>query len=409
MGLFRDTYEARDINGYSNEEFMRLLGINIGNIDKNKLGEITYYTCAKLLSEGVAKLPLKFYKETSEGIEKAADHYLYQILKTRPNQYLSSWNFWSSVQLQTLHYGNSYVYIDTNKQGRSSGKVKGLYILSSDCVQIWVDDAGIISNDNALWYVYRDSAGKEYKLNHQQVLHFKSSISLDGGITGLSVQDCLKTNIENAQAGQKFINSYFKNGLFAKGLLQYTGGLNDEKAKDMQKRFEAMSNGIQNAGRILPVPLGFSFATIDNKLVDSQFLELNKYTALQIAAACGIQSGQLNFESKYNNLEMQQRAFYVETLLPILTMIEQEINWKLLTENERKQGYFFKFNVDSILRASFKERMEGYATAITNGVMKPSECREKEDLPYEEDSNKLIVNGTYIPLNMVGQQYTSNS
>jgi phage portal protein BeeE len=42
-------------------------------------------------------------------------------------------------------------------------------------------------------------------------------------------------------------------------------------------------------------------------------------------------------------------------------------------------GYYFKFNVDSILRASFKERMDGYGVAITNGIMKPSECREKED------------------------------
>jgi hypothetical protein len=99
------------------------------------------------------------------------------MLKTRPNQYISAWNFWATVQ---LNYNFSmeilYVYIDTVSTGRSSGKVKGLYIIPSDTVQIWVDNAGIISNDNAVWYIYMDSAGKEYKLNHQQVLHFKSAM-----------------------------------------------------------------------------------------------------------------------------------------------------------------------------------------------------------------------------------------
>jgi HK97 family phage portal protein len=189
--------------------------------------------------------------------------------------------------------------------------------------------------------------------------------------------------------------------------LQYTGDIVDGKRKIMQQKFESMANGIANAGKILPVPLGFSFTTIDTKMTDSQFLELNKYTALQIGAAFGIKPGQLNDYSsgKFNNVELQQREFYVDTLLSILTMVEQELTYKLLTEQERKQGYFFKFNVDVLMRASFKERMEAYAFAINNGIMKPNEARQKEDYPDDENGNQLIVNGNYIPLSMVGQQY----
>lgn len=409
MGLFRETYtEARDINGYSNEEFMRLLGINNISVDKDKLGEITYFTCLKNLSEAVAKLPLKLYKETEKGSEKATSHYLYSKLKLRPNPYMSAWNFWTTVELNKNHFGNCFVYIDTVKSGRGSGKVKGLYVLNDGSVQIWVDNAGLISNDNAVWYIYTDSSGNEYKLNHNQVLHFKTSMSLDG-ITGLAIQDILKLSVENAQSGQKFINTYWKQGMFAKGLLQYTGDIDDKALKTMQKKFESMANGISNAGRILPVPLGFSFSTIDNKLVDSQFLELNKYTALQIAAAFGIKPNQLNEQAKYNNMEMQQREFYVDTLLSILTMYEQELSFKLLTETERNQGMFFKFNVDSILRADFKTRMDGYGVAINNGIMTPNEAREKEDLPTNPDGDILIVNGTFVPLKDIGIQYTRNT
>ena len=406
MGIFRQTQENRDINGYSNEEFLRLLGINTVDVSKDKLGEITYFTCLKLLSESVAKLPLKLYKETANGKEKATDHYLYSLVKTRPNLYMSSWSFWTTIELNRNHYGNAFVYIDTANRGKNRGKIKGLYILPSNSVKIWVDDAGIISKDNAIWYIYKDKQDKEYKINHQQILHFKTSISLDG-ITGLSVQDILKVSVENAQAGEKFINSYFKNGLFAKGLLQYTGDISDGAVTKMQDKFESMANGIKNAGRILPVPLGFSFSTLNNSMADSQFLELNKYTALQIAAAMGIKPNQINNYEKatHSNVEFEQTSFYVDTLLSILTMYEQELTYKLLTEGERGAGYYFKFSVDAMLRANFETRMNGYATAVNNGIMKPNEAREKEDLPTDADGNKLIVNGNYIPLSMVGKQW----
>ncbi|MGE7828973.1 phage portal protein [Paenibacillus sp. NPDC093718] len=401
MGFFRGAIEQRSINGYTNQEFMRLLNINTGSVDTNKLGEITYFTCMKLLSESVAKLPLKLYRETEDGVKKATDHYLYSLMKSRPNQYQSSWNFWTTVEMLKNHEGNAYVYADIKK-----GKAQGLYILPSNSVTIWVDNAGIIGRDNAIWYVYRDKHGNESKMTHHQVLHFKSSVSLDG-ITGLSVQDCLNTTIENAQSGQKFVNNYWKNGLMAKGLLQYTGDIEESKRKIMQSKFESMASGIANAGRILPVPLGFSFQSLNTSMVDSQFLELNKYTALQIAGAFGIKPNQINNYDKatFSNVEFEQTSFYVDTLLTILTMYEQEMTYKLLTETERRQGYFFKFNVDAILRADFKTRMEAYAIAINNGVMSPNEVRRKEDMPDDTDGDKLIVNGNYIPLSMVGEQY----
>ena len=407
MGFFKKAFEKRDVNGYSNEEFLRLLGIDTLTIDKDKLGEITYFTCCKVLSESIAKLPLKLYKEADKGIQKATEHYLYQLLKVRPNPYCSSWAFWSSVELNKNHFGNAYVYIDTETVGRNAGRIKGLYMLPSDKVTIWVDNAGIISKDNAIWYVYTDNNLKQYKFNYQQILHFKTGMSLDG-ISGLTVRDILKVSVENAQAGEKFINNYFKNGLLVRGILQYTGDIEPKAMQVMRQKFETMASGLSNAGRILPMPLGFSFQTLNANMVDSQFLQLNKYTAQQIAAAFGIKPNQLNEQGKYNNLEMQEREFYTDTLLGILTMYEQELTFKLLTDKERNSGYFFKFNVDAILRADFKTRMDGYGVAINNGIMTPNECRQKEDLPSDDNGDQLIVNGTYIPLKMVGQQYTNN-
>jgi HK97 family phage portal protein len=213
--------------------------------------------------------------------------------------------------------------------------------------------------------------------------------------------------VDNAQSAQKYLNNYFKNGLFSRGLLQFTGDLSDDKIKIVQQKFEQMANGIQNAGRILPVPMGFNFQTISTSMADAQFLELNKLTIQQIAAAFGIPLHMLNQLEKatYNNVEQQEEQFYRDTLMPILTMYEQELTYKLLTQKEIQAGLYFKFNVDAILRSDIETRYRAYSIGIQNGFLTPNEARIKEELPSRPEGDVLICNGNYQPLQNVGMAY----
>lgn len=131
------------------DEFLKMLGIDIGSVDKNKLSEITYFTCLRLLSESIGKLPLKLYRDTNNGLEKATDHNLYTLLKMQYNPYMTSSTFWSTVEANKNHYGNAYVYVNTERD-----KVKDLWILPSEHVQIWIDNAGIFQRENAIWYIW---------------------------------------------------------------------------------------------------------------------------------------------------------------------------------------------------------------------------------------------------------------
>ena len=130
---------------------------------------------------------------------------------------------------------------------------------------------------------------------------------------------------------------------------------------------------------------------------------MKKYTALQIAGAFGIKPNQINDyeKSSYANSEAQQQAFLTDTLLVILKGLEEELTSKLFTAEEIQQGYFFKFNVDVILRATFTQRMAGYAQARQNGWLCANDILEKEDMPYisaEEGGFAYLVNGNMISL-----------
>lgn len=382
------------------EEFLKMLGIDIGSVDKNKLSEITYFTCLRLLSESVGKLPLKLYKDTNEGLEKATEHNLYALLKMRPNPYMTSSTFWSTVEVNKNHHGNAYVYINTDK-----AQVKDLWILPSEQVQIWIDNAGIFQKENAIWYIWGDNkSGKQYRFRSDQIMHFKTSLSLDG-ISGLAVKDILKVSIENIQSGALYLSNYFSNGLMGKAVVQYTGDLDQEKGRKMAARIEEFSNGLKNAGRIVPLPLGFQLTPLNVNMADAQFLEINKYTALQVAGAFGIKPAQVNNYDKgnYANVETQQRSFYVDTLLYILKHYEEEMSYKLLLSDEFKNGYCFKFNVNGILRADFAIQMEGLSKGVNNAIYTPNEAREFVDLPRKKGGDELMCNGNYIPLASIGK------
>lgn len=180
MGIFSKRLEQRDINGYSNEEFLRLLGItsNTG-ADNHRVSEITYFSCLKILSESVGKLPLQLYRDKNDSSTLDTKHYLNAVLR-RPNPHMTPFQFWSTLELQTNHYGNGYAYIHT-----VNGKVQSLHILDSERVQVWIDDAGLWGDINSVWYVYSDPKGNQYRLSADQVIHHKTSVSFNG-ITGLS-------------------------------------------------------------------------------------------------------------------------------------------------------------------------------------------------------------------------------
>ena len=384
-----------------NPALLDWLGID-KETSKDKLADATYFACLKKLSEGIGKLPIKMYRSTDEGIIKSDKGEMYNVLKLRPNSYMTAATFWSTVEMNRNHYGNAYVWC--RYQG---AKLQDLWIMPSKDVNIVVDSGGILGTKGKIWYKYQDAtSGKLYTFNSGEIMHFKTSMTFDG-IVGKSVREILATTLTGSLESQNFMNNLYKEGLTAKAVLEYTGDLDQTAKARLVKGLSDFANGPQNAGKFIPVPLGMKIIPLDLKLTDSQFFELKKYTALQIAAAFGVMPTQLNDYEKasYASSEAQNLAFYVDTLLYNLTQYEQEITYKVLAPTLIESGYYFKFNVSTILRADVKTQMESLSTGIDKGIYSINEARGFLDLPNVEGGDFNVINGTYIKLKDVGSQY----
>ena len=259
-----------------------------------------------------------------------------------------------------------------------------------------------------MYYRYTTPSGT-VTLSSEEVLHFRSHYTEDG-ITGISVREQLSATLRGNIKAQEFINKTIESGMTAKSVLNYTGSLNDANVQALVKEVtkyakgEMRDRGIEN---IIPMPVGFSLTPLNLKLADSQFLELRQYSALQIASAFGVKPYQVGdyTKSSYASAEAQQLSFLVDTLLFIVKQYEEELTYKLLTDEEVAKGYHIKFNVAVILRADQKTQIETLRSAVSGFLMTPNEARERLDLPSKEGGDQLIGNGSTIPITAVGAQW----
>lgn len=399
----KDTWNKSARQTIELNHLLDFLGIDRNNEDS--LSEATYFACMKVLSESMGKLPLKLLQYNDRnGVVNARKHALYKVLHDRPNPYMTATVFWSTMEYNRNHYGNAYALI------HGAGKNTTLWILPSNEVEIWYDDACILADVPDIYYLY-SKGGKVYRFGSEEIIHLKASNTLDG-ITGISVQDQLKMTIKGNIKAQKMLNKMYDSGFTAKAVLNYTGSLSDPNVETLLKNTEKYAKGeLKDKGieNIIPIPLGFKLDPLNVKLGDNQFVEVKQYSALQIASVFGIKPYQIGdyTKSSYASAEAQQLSFYVDTLLYIIKQYEEELTYKLLTPEEIENGLHFKFNVGVILRADLATQISTLSSGVNNFIYTPNEARALLDLEAKEGGDELLGNGASIPVQYTGSQYTN--
>lgn len=383
--------------------------LNFLGIDENsdRLQEVTYYTCLKVLSEGLSKLPLSLQKVSEDGgIIDMISSPLWQTAKVRPNPYMSPSTFWAVMENNRNHCGNGYAMILRDER---SGSVT-LWPMEPSCIRIEIEQGKDLSELTDITYVYTSpNNGQSFRLRSDEVLHVKTS-TVFFGLVGLSVQDKLKMSLDGAAMSQEMLNKLYKNNFVPKAAVQFDVGsmVNEEYESAYLKTLQNYADGKGEGGSsFIPLSPGTNIIPLNIKLTDGQFLELRKYSALQIAAAFGIKPNHLNDyeKSSYANSESQQLAFYTDTMLYILKQYEEELNYKLLSQAQREEGYRFKFNIAAVLRGDTKTQLESLSMGVSNGVYTPNEARRNLDLPALPGGDRIYFNGSNIAVEDAGIQY----
>ncbi|MEC1547494.1 phage portal protein [Bacillus rugosus] len=359
--------------------------ITYGNYGDHTLADNeTVFSAISRLSNTMASLPLKAYKNY-QPIESQAS----ELLTYAPNHNMTSNQLIGLLETHRNTHGNGYAL----KRYGIRYEVIGLDVLDPLRVQPVIEET---SGD--LWYqIYADNGN--YYVHNMDLIHVKST-TIDG-IKGISPLKVLRDSLSFDRDVRKFSLDQM-DGAKISFILKLANQVSDEKKKEMLTNFGEFYR--DNGGLLIQEP-GVEIKDLQRTFIDTKAFEVEKVTRSRVAQAFNIPLYMLGeTQGSVSNMEQLYIDYVQGTLMPIATQYEKEFNRKLLTEKERKAGYYFKFSMNALLRGDMQTRGNFYQQGIRSGWFKPNEVRAWEDLPPEKGGDTLYLSKDLFPIDQVAQQ-----
>lgn len=317
------------------------------------------YACLKVLSQGVAQVPFKLFRESMvdglKRIDPARDHPHYDLMATQPNDWTTSFEFRETLTIHAA-LGNAYAF----KNIVTGGRVSELILLNPGRVK------KVQNDDYSIVYEVTGKSGATQIFPANQIWHV-SGPSWDG-LLGIEVLNIAREALGLAIATEESHASLHKNGVRPSGLYSVDGTLDTAQHKKLSDWLKA--EAADNTGGTMVLDRNAKFLNTSMTGVDAQHLETRKMQLTEVCRFIGV-SPLMVFESDkattYASAEQMFLAHVIHTLAPWYSRIEQSADINLLTKQERSQGYYFKFIASGLLRGASKDRADYFAKALGAG------------------------------------------
>jgi HK97 family phage portal protein len=365
-------------------DFSSWTGKTFWGTDNSKLAtNETIFSVVTRLSNSMAMLPLKLYRNYDVVTNDVSD-----LVTTSPNPNMTAFEFIRNKESMRDEKGNAYSLIERDIRWRPTR----LTPLNPDYVEPVVDrDSG------ELWYQVIGDKGTYY-FHNMDILHVKHIVG-SGGLKGINPIKVLTNATDYDKAVRDFSLSEMQMAPNS-FILEYAQNVGPDKRNEIIADFKRF---YQDNGGVLFKEPGVKIDPIDRSYVSADTFQSERITRARVANVYNMPVIMLNDTEgqSYSSNEQLMRMFVQLTLLPIIRQYEQELNRKLLTSEERKAGYYFKFNEKALLRADTATQIEAYFKGVRGGFYKPDEIRQWEDLPPEGgQSAKLWVSGDLYPMDL---------
>ena len=361
----------------------------------NALRLAAVYACVGAISSDLAGLPIQLKRKVDGRVENITDHPAYEQLKINPNDDMNAFILRQTGLNHSLLEGNRYIFIERS----TLNPVKNLWLLDPDSTTPFRTKPkngrrGIIK------YAVEDGYKKKI-YSSENILHLKGRSW--NGILGESIittkaREVLGLGLDM----EKFTSNFFRNGMNPGGIMTHPNSLGDNKVSfidALKKRY----SGNNKSRTPMVLEDGMDYKPFEVKLADQEFLEMMKLNKVDICGMFGVPQSRISISdsnTNYNNSEQENKRYVRSGLLPWSIQDEQEMNLKLLTEQERRDGYYFKYNFNAFLRGDSKDRAEVHKIYHQMGYPL-NRILEKEDENPVDGGDVGLVQINMAPINDV--------
>lgn len=322
------------------------------------------YRCVEVITNGVASLPVKLYRTDEKGFKYEIHNNLSFILSKKPTEKMNAFTFYKLIVKDILLMGNAYALILRD----DNGEVVGLQYIQ----------AGLVSPIDKGDRIEYQVTGIKGFVRQEDILHFMNYT--DNGVYGISVLTHARRTLGIADYGENASENFYKSGGCTTGFLKFDGPSSGKQREEILSAWNQATGGVRNQPNGIPVlPANVNYTQLSVNPADAQLLESREFSIVEICRFFGVSPTKC-FDlthASYNNSEMAELAFLNDTLRPLLTKIEMEMETKLFKPEE---GYDIKFDVSELLRTDKKSQAEYFTKLFNLGVLSPNDIRKELDM-----------------------------
>lgn len=391
MGLFtRKKKTAEPV-----AEFKIVNGINVPLIPfgTNILKSDVVMIAIDRVASQCAKLKISYVKTTEKGEQLERKNDISFVLKHRPNELMTPYQFIYKVVTLLLINDNSFIYPLYDK---ATYELVGVYPLNPIAVEPHIDEA------KSLFLKFYFEDGTSYLLPYENVIHLKrfyGKNDIFGGSNASGEHEALLKTIKINDALLQGVEGAIKSSFQIKGLVKISGML---KEADKQKQVDEFNRALERASKsesaIVPVDSKAEYVQLnsDPKFVDAETL---KFTQSKILDYYGVSLEV--FANNYN--EDQFNAFYESTIEPIAIQLSEAFSLGLLTHNQLKNGEQIVFFSERLQYASWNTKVGAIEKLMGLGIMSLNESRAILGLEPVEGGDKRLQSLNYVDANQANK------
>lgn len=352
-----------------------------------------FFACNRVLAETFASVAINEYQKQKNGDREVTnDTGLYPILHFAPNDETSRFNFQECMMYQ-INLGGNFV-AERLMDGR---RIAGFSQIPWQNYDIIRD-----LNDRKLKYRIRGASNTavpdrpQVILNRDQVLHVPGPST--NGFIGMSILTFAASAIRLGTIYDRFGQKFYENGATPTGVFEAEKFYKEEAYTRLKKDLKDNYTGLMNAGKPMLLEDGLTYKSLTINPIDAELLGSRKFQIEDICRFFRVQPHLVQHleKSTNNNIEQQSLEFVMYTMLPHFKRVEDNINSQLLTPQQRSRGYYFEFNMASLLRGDQKTMALSFSKGIQWGWFSVNDVRRLLNL------NSVVDGDTHLqPLNMV--------
>jgi HK97 family phage portal protein len=355
-------------------------------IDGNSArAQTTVLACVSVIAQGLADLGLElFERRADETRRQAREVPLYRLLHDAPNESQTSFEF---VEMMTAHAclrGSAYARILWSR-----GWPSALIPLHPDRMVPKVQNGVLV-------YEYHRPDGQTELISKDNI--FRVVYKTYDGINGVTPIAEAAEPIALALTMEGHVARLFSRGVRPSGVLQMDGKLSQPAYDRLSKSWDVEHGGLSGAGRTLILEEGMKWQQIGFTSVDAQLLENRRFQVEEIARLFRVPLQMIQHLDKQPTSpgqEQSRTSFAMFTLSPWAKRWQQAISRDLIVAEDT---YYAEFNFNSLVKADYAARMQGYAVQIQNGILSPNEVRQLENMDPRPGGDTYMQPANMVPI-----------